>query len=100
MTIHKHAEVLRAIADGKEVEFQDSSGGWHATVQFNPLTHPDLSWRVKVPKKVTRWKWVYKNNRERWEEQAYFLTESEAAQEFKFCDVFCKIESSSMEFET
>ena len=49
-TPHKHAEVLRAIADGKEVQFKgEYSGEWLETkyVNLNPITHPDLEWRVK-----------------------------------------------------
>lgn len=47
---HKHAEVLRAIADGKEVQFKNQiSGAWVETnhVNLNPITHPELEWRVK-----------------------------------------------------
>lgn len=50
MKPHKHAEVLRAIADGKEVQFKNQiSGAWVETnhVNLNPITHPELEWRVK-----------------------------------------------------
>lgn len=49
-TPHKHADILRAIADGKEVQFKgEYSGEWLETnhVNLNPITHPALEWRVK-----------------------------------------------------
>lgn len=47
---HKHAAVLRAIADkGFEAgEWQHSFGDWREAHDFlNPLTHPQLEWRIK-----------------------------------------------------
>lgn len=49
-TPHKHADVLRAIADkGFEAgEWQHSFGDWREAHDFlNPLTHPQLEWRIK-----------------------------------------------------
>jgi hypothetical protein len=56
---HKHAEVLRAIADGKEVQFKSSSGNEWITANIessvtNPFTYDYLEWRVK-PKHVVRY---------------------------------------------
>ena len=52
MTEHKHAEVLRAIADGKEVECRPK--GYYGNVYWftptdilNPIHRPDYEWRVK-----------------------------------------------------
>ena len=49
MTGHKHAAVLRAIADGKEVEYKMVEWSfWHAsTVDVNPIRCPYLDWRIK-----------------------------------------------------
>lgn len=46
---HKHADVLRAIADGKEVQWRDTPlGPWFdETGPLNPLAHAHLEWRVK-----------------------------------------------------
>lgn len=48
---HKHAEVLRAIADGKEVQWRSPKGEqiWYDAFfrPFTPITDPDLLWRVK-----------------------------------------------------
>lgn len=49
MTQHKHAEILIAIAEGKDVEFKDEST-WatpNYLDKFNPLRRPDLEWRIK-----------------------------------------------------
>lgn len=50
-TKHKHADVLIAIAEGREVQFQTSDGKWHDTKHPNPLLNHETEWRVKpVPK--------------------------------------------------
>ena len=52
MSEHKHAEVLRAIADGKEVECRPK--GYYGNVNWfkpmdilNPINRPDYEWRIK-----------------------------------------------------
>jgi hypothetical protein len=47
MTEHKHAEVLRAIADGKEVEYWYLGEWLPMTADRSPLTHLDYDWRIK-----------------------------------------------------
>lgn len=62
---HKHAEVLHAIADGKEVQFKNKIlGAWVETnhVNLNPITHPDLEWRVKPEPKPDVVGYVCVNN--------------------------------------
>ncbi len=47
---HKHAEVLRAIADGKAVDWKQSDFNWNTCNNvhvFNPLNHSELEWRIK-----------------------------------------------------
>lgn len=52
---HKHADVLRAIADGKAVQvWSNCYDEWldHVSIQdSNPLTKPNWVWRVKPEKK-------------------------------------------------
>lgn len=52
MTEHKHAEILRAIADGKEVEWY--GGDWYpiGDSDANPINCPDVEWRIKPEKQV------------------------------------------------
>lgn len=64
-TPHKHADILRAIADGKEVQFKNQiSGAWVETnhVNLNPITHPELEWRVKPEPKPDVVGYVCVNN--------------------------------------
>jgi len=47
-TPHKHADVLRAIADGKEVQFKHRiSHAWVTPEHVNPISNPEVEWRVK-----------------------------------------------------
>ena len=51
-TPHKHADVLRAIADGEKVQFKDPiSGGWFDPAIYNPIANPELEWRSKPEQK-------------------------------------------------
>ena len=55
-TPHKHAEVLRAIADGKEVECKSlNCSKWENPASYNlyrnPITDDTWYWRVKPEKK-------------------------------------------------
>lgn len=151
---HLHADVLIAIAEGKEVEYHTEAHNWRtpSTDTVNPITFPGLLWRVKpepeaewkqklrqaaregkrierynqiaqrhlpcqitdfpdqygflpdekeseyriVPKTVTRWLWAYKYAG--WTIYSHFLTESEAALQFRAGE-YRKIESSAQEFE-
>lgn len=51
MTEHTHAEVLRAIADGKEVQARASALSYWEDIttdeDFNPISEPKWQWRVK-----------------------------------------------------
>ncbi len=48
-TPHKWADVIHAIADGKEVQWKTSSGTWQDAEfePYTPITEPDLEWRIK-----------------------------------------------------
>ena len=48
MKEHKHAKVLRAIADGQEVEYWSiEAEEWVTGGYINPITSYELKWRVK-----------------------------------------------------
>ena len=49
MSEHMHAEILRAIADGKTAQYQSPSG-WRDGGTLNPLNFPQYLWRVKPEK--------------------------------------------------
>lgn len=59
MTGHKHAEVLRAIADGKEVQVKGVECGWFTTTTLNPLSEPGYEWRVKPEPKPDMERFVH-----------------------------------------
>lgn len=42
---HKHAEVIKAWADGAEVQYQYKSGDWQDEIY--PSFAKDLNWRIK-----------------------------------------------------
>ena len=60
-TPHKHAEILRAIADGKDVQWSKNGGhSWgdyrNDGSGYDPLTHLDILWRIKPePKPDVVW---------------------------------------------
>jgi hypothetical protein len=45
---HKHAELIKAWADGAEIEFQDSEGVWGVGI---PKWNPDSVYRIKPERK-------------------------------------------------
>ena len=47
MTEHKHAEVLRAIADGKKVQCSTTDVWRDPVGDQNPISYDHFSWRVK-----------------------------------------------------
>ena len=51
MKEHKHAEVLRAIADGKEVQYRTSIishwPSFNGYNNINPLYYYEYNWRIK-----------------------------------------------------
>lgn len=61
MAEHKWADVLRAIADGKEVQWRSvhMMGHWNelSVGYYSPITNPHLEWRIKPEPKpdVVRW---------------------------------------------
>jgi hypothetical protein len=75
MTPHRHADVLRAIADGREVEYSyDFGDNWNDAGDKNPIAHDGYEWRVK-PVPVIRYEWFLK----RINEPAYAVWHEEVA---------------------
>ena len=58
MTEHKHAEVLRAIADGKDIEFKSQIKDMWMEVtpsSINPIGYPCYIFRIKPQEIETVW---------------------------------------------
>jgi hypothetical protein len=61
MTRHKWADVLIAIAEGREVEYSyDFGDNWNDAGDKNPIAHDGYEWRVK-PVPVKRYEWLQAN---------------------------------------
>ena len=60
MTEHKHAEVLRAIADGREVQRKHRNGTWHTpeSADDNPIYYYLEEWRIKPEPRTPRRIWL------------------------------------------
>lgn len=68
-TPHKHAEVLRAIADGKTVQWR-SDAEWHDAEfePYTPMSKLNLEWRVKPEPKPDVVAYIGIDNRESYSE--------------------------------
>ena len=54
----KHSDVIKAIADGKPVQYQTRPSGlfndWNDSCRMNPISDPLLEWRIKPEPKPDR----------------------------------------------
>ncbi len=88
MAEHKYAEVLRAIADGKPVEFmyEGYDGVWYLYSPESDSFHlrDDIQWRVKPKEKVKKWRWA--PQRPSGQLSLTALHYADAVEFYKFCD--------------
>lgn len=66
MKPHKHAELIKAWADGAEIECLDEESGiWSGFGSHSPMWYEFTQYRIKPEenKSVVRWLWVDENNR-------------------------------------
>ncbi len=94
---HKHAESIKAWADGAKIQYRYLSKEWE------DATHPnwdhDCEYRIKPEEKqpVVRWKWASKIGRE-WRCLDTFLTDAEAVQKLNYSNLVTKLEYTRTEF--
>jgi len=83
-TPHKWAAEIHAMADGKAVE--GLIGNWYrATAAINPLTRPDLKWRIVPDKKVLRYRVAkMSDHKVFWLDTVYIQYNAELVQESEF----------------
>ena len=96
MRPHKHAEIIKAWADGADIQVYHIDKWMDVTC---PVWLEAYKYRIKPePKKppVFRWKWAWEDDGE-WYESAYFLTDEEAADYYEGIEVV-KLEYSKQEF--
>jgi hypothetical protein len=73
MKPHKHAELIKAWADGAEIEYRHWGSEWKTAK--SPTWDEKWEYRIKQ-KTVVRWKWAYKADNS-WVEMTRFMSESE-----------------------
>lgn len=94
---HKHAEVIKAWADGLPIQYKHQlTGDWKDLTVTDPLWLTTHEFRVK-PAKIVRWLWVYKNSTNIWRISTRYLTDDEAAM---FYSERKKLDWSREEFES
>jgi hypothetical protein len=88
MKPHKHAEVIKAWADGAEIEHNlGGNSPWKATK--DPMWYTDSEYRVKPPEREsTKWLWADSTGRY-----------SNHFREDGVCEFIIKLEWSETEFE-
>ncbi len=75
---HKHAELIKAWADGAEIQcFNDHYSQWQDIIS-PPFWLDDLQYRIKPEEKkpVVRWLWAFKTT-SGWQSTSSFYTDSE-----------------------
>jgi hypothetical protein len=78
-TPHEHAEILRAIADGKEVEWFDFRNNEWFPLAYNgrnPITFEHLEWRIKPEKKMLRYRVALLKNDKAEKSRAFAFSDS------------------------
>ncbi len=73
---HKHAELIKAWADGAEIEF-NTGHGWNLA-RLDDFNNERWDFRIKPEEKkpVVMWKWAYKSHGS-WIESEMFMSELE-----------------------
>ena len=98
MKPHKHAEIIKAWADGAEIQMKSKIDGrwWDCN---DPEWDGDYEYRIKPEEKkpVVRWLWACKVSGD-WVSHGRLLTESEAAHTFTVF-AYKRLEWSLTEFE-
>jgi len=74
---HKHAELIKAWADGAVIEYKVHNGGWVA------LEHPSWDdhneYRIKPKQPVVRWLWAIKKDKwNGWDLMNRFMDDEQA----------------------
>ena len=100
---HKHAELIKAWADGAEIQIKrynyDCGVYWHDLGNDEPpIWLDEYEYRIKpVEKKpVVRWLWAYSSG-DCWYQGSIFLTEEEVSK--KYAEEHKRLDWSRTEFE-
>ena len=94
---HKHAELIKAWADGAEIEWKmPHQTTWSAVGM--PTWSEGYEYRIKPKQPVVRWEWAYKGKTiKKWMGSGTFFTDAEAAENLKDVE-HIKLEYTRTEF--
>lgn len=95
MKPHKHAELIKAWADGAVIQIKNLFGKW---VDTDPLWSEDHIYRIKPAEKVVRWLWAYRSPITDDLRVSAYYTEDEAFQCWHGVTFHKKLEYSREEF--
>jgi hypothetical protein len=97
MKPHKHAELIKAWADGAEIQYNHWGSAWKDST--SPTWDKNFQYRIKPEEKqpVVRWLWASKIGRE-WRCLDTFLTDAEAVQKLNYSNLVTKLEYTRTEF--
>ncbi len=98
MKPHKHAELIKAWADGHEVQFRTPGDGWVGVGDY-PCWIDSQEYRIKPAEKVVRWLWVRKDMHGTWIPTSCYLTEDEFRHATPEGREYKKLEWSREEFD-
>lgn len=77
---HKHADVIKAWADGAKIQFYNC-GCWCDVDTKNPCWYDTVEYRIKPKEKIVRWQWIYKtSHKQLFGVTDFFYTTKEEAQ--------------------
>lgn len=92
---HKHAELIKAWADGAEIQYRHWGSDWKDSTSPTWDVHWEYRIKPEEKKPVVRWLWA-KQYDGQWILCTVLLSEHEALE--KFSGVFYKLEWSRTEF--
>ena len=96
---HKHAEIIKAWADGEEIEYQAMSGSWK-TIPNYPSWDEFNVYRIKPKAKIVRWQWILpKDGGLNPSVTTSFYSDDEVSKIFFNADKMIKAEWTRMEFD-
>jgi hypothetical protein len=91
---HKHAELIKAWADGAEIEFKVVNGPWIAVNSDSPLWYKDNEYRIKPAPKPDFFRYVFADSymagyvhKTKWPEDTLKLTFDGETGELKAAEV-------------
>ncbi len=93
MKPHKHAEAIKAWADGAEIEYRLSPEEEWKYME-SPLWWDCNEYRIKPKQPVVRWQCAYKKSDGRWLETEHFYTREEITE----AKGYIKLEYTRTEF--